>query len=630
MTIVLLVIIHFLDVGNNLALLLYLIPYILIGYDILIEAAEGIKNREPFDENLLMSIATIGAIVLARLKTGEYNEAIAVMLLYQIGELFQDYAVDKSRKDVSALANISPDFANLELDDGNLKKVDPVSVEKGSVIVVKPGERIPIDGIVISGTSSIDTVALTGESIPSAVDIGDTVFSGSVNINGLLKVRTNATFGESTVSKILQLIESASSLKSKSENFITKFAEIYTPIVVLSALLLAILPPIFLIIAGGQPMWMNWIYRALTFLVISCPCALVISIPLSFFAGIGGASKRGILIKGANYIEILSDVKTFVFDKTGTLTKGTFEVAEINPVGISSDELLMYAANAEKYSTHPAAKSIRECYERKNHNQSQVEKMNVEKKTNASNVKEISGHGVVAEIDGKKVGVGNIKLMKKLGADVSDWITGDRSGTFVHVCVDGTYAGFILLSDSIKEQSIACIKELQESNENRVVMLTGDSDIAAREVSNKLGIKEMHSELLPQDKASLVEQFLSEKHSGKLAFTGDGLNDAPVLSMSDIGIAMGGIGSDAAIEAADVVIMDDNPMKINTAIKISKKCMRIVKENIWFAIGIKFVVLLLGAFGIATLWEAVFADVGVTVIAVLNAMRCMRLRREVR
>jgi Cd2+/Zn2+-exporting ATPase len=613
-TVVLMVAIHFIHVDDNPRLALYLIPYLLIGYDILIKAAKGIKNGQPFDENLLMSIATIGAIVLARLHNGDYVEAIAVMLLYQIGEWFQSYAVGKSRKDVVELMNIAPDYANVEGDSGNLVQVDPHEIEVGTVIVVKPGERIPIDGLILSGKSSLNTAALTGEPIPRDVAEGDEVISGCINLNGLLKIKTTKEFGESTVSKVLELIEEASSRKSNSEKFITKFARVYTPVVVISALALAILPPLVLTAMSKESMWTEWIYRALTFLIISCPCALVISIPLSFFAGIGGASRNGVLVKGSNYMETLSEVKTFVFDKTGTLTKGVFEVVQVNPKGISQEKLLHFAANVEKYSTHPIAQSLSLAYPTESEN------------CLVENVNEISGQGVSADIDGKKVHVGNSKMMKSIGVDFEK---SNQSGTTLYVALEGNYVGNIVISDVIKEHSTQGIRALKQAGANRVIMLTGDSKDVAEKVSHELGISEVYGELLPQDKVAKVEQFLAEekKKSNKLAFVGDGINDAPVLSRADVGIAMGAMGSDAAIEAADVVLMDDDPLKIATALKISRKCLRIVKENIWFSIGVKLIVLILGAVGMANLWAAIFADVGVTVIAVLNAMRCMRVKK---
>lgn len=611
-TVILMIAINFIHVNDNPRLVLYLIPYLLIGYDILIKAAKGIKNGQAFDENLLMSIATIGAIVLARLHSGDYVEAIAVMLLYQIGELFQSYAVGKSRKDVVELMNIAPDYANIEVDSGKLVQVDPYEVEVGTVIVVKPGEKIPIDGLVLSGKSSLNTAALTGEAVPRDVAEGDEVISGCINLSGLLKIKTTKEFGESTVSKVLELIEEASSRKSNSEKFITKFARVYTPLVVISAIALAILPPLVLMVMNKQAMWTEWIYRALTFLIISCPCALVISIPLSFFAGIGGASRSGVLVKGSNYMEILSEVKTFVFDKTGTLTKGVFEVTEINPKGISKEHLIHLAANAEKYSMHPIAKSLRLAYPIESQ-ESLVE-----------NIKEISGQGLSADIDGKKVHVGNSKMMKSIGAVFEK---PNQSGTTLYVALEGNYVGNIVISDVIKEHAAQGVEELKQAGASRIIMLTGDVNHAAKKIAKELGISEFYGGLLPQDKVSKVEKFLAEeKKNNKLAFVGDGINDAPVLSRADVGIAMGAMGSDAAIEAADVVLMDDDPLKIATALRISRKCLKIVKENIWFSIGVKLIVLILGATGMANLWAAIFADVGVTVIAVLNAMRCMRIK----
>lgn len=611
-TVILMIAINFIHVNDNPRLVLYLIPYLLIGYDILIKAAKGIKNGQAFDENLLMSIATIGAIVLARLHSGDYVEAIAVMLLYQIGELFQSYAVGKSRKDVVELMNIAPDYANIEVDSGKLVQVDPYEVEVGAVIVVKPGEKIPIDGLVLSGKSSLNTAALTGEAVPRDVAEGDEVISGCINLSGLLKIKTTKEFGESTVSKVLELIEEASSRKSNSEKFITKFARVYTPLVVISAIALAILPPLILMVMNKQAMWTEWIYRALTFLIISCPCALVISIPLSFFAGIGGASRSGVLVKGSNYMEILSTVKTFVFDKTGTLTKGVFEVTEINPKGISKEHLIHLAANAEKYSMHPIAKSLRLAYP--------IESQ----ECLVENIKEISGQGLSADIDGKKVHVGNSKMMKSIGAVFEK---PNQSGTTLYVALEGNYVGNIVISDVIKEHAAQGVEELKQAGASRIIMLTGDVNDAAKKIAKELGISEFYGGLLPQDKVSKVEKFLAEeKKNNKLAFVGDGINDAPVLSRADVGIAMGAMGSDAAIEAADVVLMDDDPLKIATALRISRKCLKIVKENIWFSIGVKLIVLILGATGMANLWAAIFADVGVTVIAVLNAMRCMRIK----
>ena len=609
-TAVLMLILHFVPAQGLVKFGLYLIPYLLIGYDILIKAGKGIVNRQPFDESLLMAIATVGAIILALYRSGDYVEAIAVMLFYQVGEWFQSYAVGKSRKSISDLMDIAPDYANIEGADGALKQVDPDEVEIGSVIVIKPGEKVPLDGVVLDGHSSLNTAALTGESLPRDVEAGSEILSGSINLNGLLKVRTTKEFGESTASKILELIEDASSRKSKSEDFITKFARVYTPIVVYAAAALAVFPPIFLTLTGGRPLWGEWFYRALTFLIISCPCALVVSIPLSFFTGLGGASKLGILIKGSNYMETLSEVRTIVFDKTGTLTKGTFRVTVIHPEIIDQENLLHLAAHVERFSTHPIAQSLRDAYPNE-HDSCSVE-----------NVEEIAGHGIRAAVNGETVCVGNSKMMESIGAA---WKPCDHIGTIIHVAINGTYVGHVVIADALKEHSQAAIKELKKHGVRKTIMLTGDTKDVAESVGQELGVDEVYSDLLPQDKVSKVETLLaSEKNKReKLAFVGDGINDAPVLSRSDIGIAMGGIGSDAAIEAADVVLMDDDPYKIPMAIRISRKCLRIVKENIWFAIGVKILVLILGALGFANMWAAVFADVGVTVIAVLNATRSM-------
>ena len=609
-TTALMLILHFVPAQGTVKFGLYLIPYLLIGYDILIKAGKGIVNRQPFDESLLMAIATVGAIILALYRSGDYVEAIAVMLFYQVGEWFQSYAVGKSRKSISDLMDIAPDYANIEGADGALKQVDPDEVEIGSVIVIKPGEKVPLDGVVLDGHSSLNTAALTGESLPRDVEAGSEILSGSINLNGLLKVRTTKEFGESTASKILELIEDASSRKSKSEDFITKFARVYTPIVVYAAAALAVFPPIFLTLTGGRPLWGEWFYRALTFLIISCPCALVVSIPLSFFTGLGGASKLGILIKGSNYMETLSEVRTIVFDKTGTLTKGTFRVTVIHPEIIDQENLLHLAAHVERFSTHPIAQSLRDAYPNE-HDSCSVE-----------NVEEIAGHGIRAAVNGETVCVGNSKMMESIGAA---WKPCDHIGTIIHVAINGTYVGHVVIADALKEHSQAAIKELKKHGVRKTIMLTGDTKDVAESVGQELGVDEVYSDLLPQDKVSKVETLLaSEKNKReKLAFVGDGINDAPVLSRSDIGIAMGGIGSDAAIEAADVVLMDDDPYKIPMAIRISRKCLRIVKENIWFAIGVKILVLILGALGFANMWAAVFADVGVTVIAVLNATRSM-------
>ena len=591
----------------------YMIPYFVIGWDILKKAFKGILNKQVFDENFLMAVATVGAIgvAIADNTKGDYTEAIAVMLFYQIGELFQSYAVGKSRRNISDLMDIRPDYANVERDD-KIETVDPDEVEIGSIIVVSAGEKIPIDGVIVEGTTSLDTAALTGESVPRNAKSGDEVISGCINLSGTVKIRTTKVFGESTVSKILDLVENSSSKKSKSEKFISKFARYYTPIVCYSALALAIIPPVGRLIAGYDALWSQWIYRALTFLVISCPCALVISIPLSFFAGIGGASKEGVLVKGSNYLETLSKTNCVVFDKTGTMTKGVFEVSEICPQGdVSNDKLLEYAAFAECYSTHPISKSLQKAYAK-----------DIDKNT-VTDVEEISGHGLTAKVNGVSVAAGNAKLMKKLGLEYSDC---DKTGTVVHVAVDGKYAGYILISDTLKPTSVEAIAALKKMGIEKTVMLTGDSDKVAQAVAAQLGVDEVHSELLPADKVKQVESLLAQEgEKKKLAFVGDGINDAPVLSRADIGIAMGGLGSDAAIEAADIVLMDDDPLKISKAIKISKKCLRIVNQNIYFAIGIKVLCLLLGAVGIANMWVAIFADVGVMVIAVLNAIRALRV-----
>ena len=588
---------------------LFLVPYLVIGYDILLKAVKGIRNRQPFDENFLMAVATVGAMLL-----GEYMEGVAVMLFYQIGELFQSYAVGKSRRNISKLMDIRPDYANIEDENGQLTQVDPDEVEAGSVIVVRPGEKIPIDGVVVEGVSTLNTSALTGESVPQDVEPGQDVISGCINMTALLKIRTTREFGESTVSKILDLVENASSKKSKSENFIAKFARIYTPVVCFSALALAVLPPLVRMLMGMNGEWGDWVYRALTFLVISCPCALVISIPLSFFAGIGGASKAGVLIKGSNYMETLAGVRCVVFDKTGTMTQGIFEVSGVHHNTIDPDKLLEYAALAESYSTHPISQSLRRAYCQQP-DQSRV-----------SEVQEIGGHGITALVDDVKVAVGNDKLMKQLGVDFIDC---QAAGTVVHVALDGKYAGHILISDRLKPDAKQAIDQLKRLGIRKTVMLTGDRKITGEAVAKELGIDQVYSELLPADKVDKVEQLLKEcQKREKLAFVGDGINDAPVLSRADVGIAMGALGSDAAIEAADVVLMDDNPLKIAKAIRIARKCLRIVYENIWFAIGVKLLCLVLGAVGIANMWLAIFADVGVMVIAVLNAIRVLSVRKQ--
>ena len=605
---VLVIALQFVPVEGYVRFGLYMIPYLVIGYDILKKAGKGILNRQIFDENFLMAVATIGAIAL-----GDYKEGTAVMLFYQIGELFQSYAVGKSRRNISELMDIRPDYANVEK-DGELEQVDPDEIEIGTVIVVQPGEKVPIDGVVVEGTSSLNTSALTGESVPREVSVDDEIISGCINMTGLLKIRTTKEFGESTVSKILELVENASSRKSRSENFISKFAKVYTPAVCYGALALAILPPIVrMAFMGLAPEWGDWVYRALTFLVISCPCALVISIPLSFFAGIGGASREGVLVKGSSFLETLSQTKIVVFDKTGTMTKGVFEVNGIHHSPYKDEELLEYAALAESYSTHPISKSLQRAYGKP------IDKNRV------SDVEEIGGHGLTAKVDGKVVAAGNAKLMQKLGIEYHEC---SHVGTIVHVAIDGQYAGHILISDVIKEHAAEAIAALKKSGIEKTVMLTGDAKNVAEHVAAQLGIDEVCSELLPGDKVEKVEELLTKKpEKDKLAFVGDGINDAPVLSRADIGIAMGALGSDAAIEAADIVLMDDDPLKISKAIRISRKCIRIVYENIYFAIGIKVICLVLGAFGIANMWFAIFADVGVMILAVLNAIRTLFVKK---
>lgn len=609
---ILMIVLHFAPVSGMVRFGFYLVPYLIIGYDILWKAFKGVKNRQPFDESLLMAIATLGAIILAVYEDGDYTEAIGVMLFYQIGEWFQSYAVGKSRRNISELMDIRPDYANVERENGQLEAVDPDEVEVGTIIVVKPGEKIPIDGEVVEGSSTLNTSALTGESLPREVESGDEVISGCININGLLKIRTTKEFGESTVSKILDLVENASSRKSKAEDFISKFARVYTPAVVAAAIALALVPPFVRMGFMGVPAdWDVWIYRALTFLVISCPCALVISIPLSFFAGIGGASKAGVLVKGSNYLETLSKVKTVVFDKTGTLTKGVFQVTAAHPQEMSEKELLHLAAHVERYSTHPIAASLRAAYP------------NESDSCRVEAVEEIAGQGIRAHVNGNVVCVGNSKMMEAVGAE---WYDCHRhaAGTVIHVSINGRYAGHVIISDVVKETSKAAIAALKSVGVARTVMLTGDAKEVADTVAKELGIDQVRSELLPADKVQNVEELLLEnKGNGNLAFVGDGINDAPVLTRADIGIAMGAMGSDAAIEAADVVLMDDDPMKISQAIRISRKCLAIVNQNTWFSIGIKLVVLLLGAVGIANMWFAIFADVGVMILAVLNAMRAL-------
>ena len=587
---------------------LFLIPYLIVGYDILIEAFEGIRNGQPFDENFLMAVATVGALAL-----GEYTEGVAVMLLYQTGELFQSYAVGKSRRSIGALMDIRPDSANLLGEDGEIRTVDPDEVEIGSVIVVRPGEKIPIDGVIVKGKSSLDTAALTGESIPREVKEDSEVISGCINLSGLIEIRTTKDFGESTVSKILDLVENATSRKSKSENFISKFARIYTPAVCFGALALFLLPPLAGLLLGREAQWSVWLYRALTFLVISCPCALVISIPLSFFAGIGGASANGILIKGSNYMETLSEVRTVVLDKTGTLTEGNFEVSGVHHSTIEDEKLIEYAAHAEVYSSHPISRSLIRAYGRE------------PEASRVSDVREESGRGVIAKVDGREVAVGSAKLMRSLGCEPIDC---SHVGTIVHVAIDGSYAGHILIEDLVKDGAQEAIESLRRSGVKKIVMLTGDVRAVAEDVAKRLKLDEVKSELLPADKVGAVEELLAaQPEKEKLAFVGDGINDAPVLARADVGIAMGALGSDAAIEAADVVLMDDEPGKIAKAIRISRKCLRIVKENIWFAIGVKLLCLALGALGLAGMWAAIFADVGVMVIAVLNALRALHVKK---
>ena len=605
---VLIAVLSVLSVDGYLEFALYMIPYLVIGYDILIKAFKGIRNKQVFDENFLMAVATIGAILLK-----DYKEGTAVMLFYQIGELFQSYAVGKSRRNITELMDIRPDYANIE-NDGKLEKVDPDEVEIGSIIVVQPGEKVPLDGVIVEGTTTLNTSALTGESLPRSAKPGDEIISGCINMTGVLKIKTTKEFDESTVSKILELIEESSSRKARSQNFISKFARYYTPAVCYGALALAVLPPIVnLVILHNPAMWSQWIYRALTFLVISCPCALVISIPLSFFAGIGGASNAGVLVKGSNYLETLSETKYVVFDKTGTLTKGVFEVAGVHHNTMEQSKILEYAALAESFSSHPISRSLKTAYG-KEINQNRV-----------TDVEEISGNGVTAKVDGTPVAVGNVKLMKRIGVEAVEC---HQVGTVIHVAIDGAYAGHILISDVPKPTSKDAIANLKKNGIKETVMLTGDIDRVAQQVAGELGVDRVYSELLPADKVSKVEELLAKKsEKEKLAFVGDGINDAPVLSRADIGIAMGAMGSDAAIEAADVVLMDDDPMKIVKAIRIAKKCMRIVYENIYFAIGIKVICLILGAVGIANMWVAIFADVGVMVLAVLNAIRTLFVKR---
>ena len=609
----LLIALHFIPVEGIPRFLLYLIPYGIIGYDILLKAGKGILHRQVLDENLLMAIATLGALVLGLTRTGDYAEAVAVMLFYQIGELFQSVALGKSRRSISALMDIRPDYANVE-ENGRLVRKDPEEIVPGTLITVQPGERVPLDGVVTEGHSSLDTGALTGESVPRDVAPGEEIISGCINLSGVLTVRTTREFGESTVSRVLDLVENASSRKSRSEHFISRFARWYTPAVVIGAVLLCLVPPLFRLAGGLSPDWGEWGYRALTFLVISCPCALVISIPLSFFAGIGGASRAGILVKGSNYLEALSKTDTVVFDKTGTLTRGVFEVTAIHHSPYTEEELLGYAALAECASSHPIASSIRKAWGKETD------------RNRVTDLKEISGNGVTARVDGKPVAAGNDRLMKELGID---FVPCRHAGTIVHLAIDGAYAGHIVISDALKPESAEAIAALRSAGVRRTVMLTGDREAAAREVAEALGIDEVHSGLLPQEKVEKLEELMAGREGqGTLAFVGDGINDAPVLSRADVGIAMGAMGSDAAIEAADLVLMDDNPLKIPKAIRAARRCMAIVYENIVFAIGVKIVCLILGALGIASLWLAIFADVGVMVLAVLNAIRALLIGKE--
>ena len=612
---VLLVVLAYAPLTGGPRFVAYLLPYLIVGYDILLKAGKGIKNRKAFDECLLMAIATIGAMALAIYEDGDYTEAIAVMLFYQVGEWFQSYAVGRSRRDISALMDIRPDYANLEGEDGQLERVDPDEVEIGAIIVVKPGEKIPLDGVVVEGVSSLNTVALTGESLPRDIKAGDEVLSGCININGLLKIKTTKEFDESTASKILEMVEDASSRKSKSENFIAKFARVYTPIVVYAAIALALLPPLVrLLFMGLTPEWGTWVYRALVFLVISCPCALVVSIPLSFFAGIGGASRQGVLVKGSNYLETLAEVDTVVFDKTGTLTKGVFEVSAIHTDKLDADQLLHLAAHVERYSTHPIAESLRAAFGH------EADGCSVEQ------VEEIPGQGIRAMVNGRQVHVGNEKLMETIGASWHE-CSHDLPGTTIHVALDGEYAGHIIIADVLKEHAKEAITALKKNGIRQTVMLTGDAMKVADKVAADLQLDTVYSQLLPQDKVAKVEELLAAQKTGKLAFVGDGINDAPVLSRADVGIAMGAMGSDAAIEAADVVLMDDDPLKISIAQRVARKTLRIVKQNIYFSIGIKVLVMIGGALGFANMWAAIFADVGVMVLAVLNAVRAMFVSR---
>ena len=612
---VLLVVLAYAPLTGGPRFVAYLLPYLIVGYDILLKAGKGIKNRKAFDECLLMAIATLGAMALAIYEDGDYTEAIAVMLFYQVGEWFQSYAVGRSRRDISALMDIRPDYANLEGEDGQLERVEPDEVEIGAIIVVKPGEKIPLDGVVVEGVSSLNTVALTGESLPRDIKAGDEVLSGCININGLLKIKTTKEFDESTASKILEMVEDASSRKSKSENFIAKFARVYTPIVVYAAIALALLPPLVrLLFMGLTPEWGTWVYRALVFLVISCPCALVVSIPLSFCAGIGGASRQGVLVKGSNYLETLAEVDTVVFDKTGTLTKGVFEVSAIHTDKLDAEQLLHLAAHVERYSTHPIAESLRAAFGH------EADGCSVEQ------VEEIPGQGIRAMVNGRQVHVGNEKLMETIGASWHECSHG-LPGTTIHVALDGEYAGHIIIADVLKEHAKEAITALKKNGIRQTVMLTGDAMKVADKVAADLQLDTVYSQLLPQDKVAKVEELLAAQKTGKLAFVGDGINDAPVLSRADVGIAMGAMGSDAAIEAADIVLMDDDPLKISIAQRVARKTLRIVKQNIYFSIGIKVLVMIGGALGFANMWAAIFADVGVMVLAVLNAVRAMFVPR---
>lgn len=609
---VMMIVLYFIPVTGWIRFVCYMVPYVIVGYDVILSAVNGIIHGQLMDECFLMMVATLGAIGVALFESGDYTEAVAVLLFYQIGELFQSYAVGKSRRNISALMDIRPDYANIETEEG-LEQVDPDDVEIGTIIIVQPGEKVPIDGIVTEGNSTLDTGALTGESLPRNAVVGDEIISGSINMTGVLKIRTTKEFSESTVSKILELVENSGMRKAKSEDFIAKFAKYYTPIVCICALVLAVIPPLFLMMTGAQANWLNWIYRALTFLVISCPCALVVSVPLTFFAGIGGASHEGILIKGANYMETLAKTKYVVFDKTGTLTQGVFEVTGIHHNTLEEHKLLEYAAHAECASPHPISNSLILAYGK------------TPDRNRVTEIQEVSGRGIIAKVDGEEVAVGNGKLMEQLGIS---YHTCHSVGTLVHVAIHGAYAGHVVISDKLKATSAEAISSLKKNGIEKAVILTGDAKAVGEQVAKELGVDEVYTELLPGDKVDQVERFLQEKpKNSSLAFVGDGINDAPVLSRADVGIAMGALGSDAAIEAADIVLMDDDPKKVNQAIKIARKCLRIVNENIWFAIGIKLICLILGALGLATMWLAIFADVGVMILAVLNAIRALFVKR---